>query len=48
MSGKWTAFKDWLEWRGIKPDELIIVGVSLTALLSIAGIFTYAFIESLL
>ena len=47
MSNKLLAIKDWMEWRGIKTDELAIVGISMTALLAVAGIFVYAFIESL-
>ena len=48
MNNGLSALKDWMEWRGIKTDELIIVGISLGSLLTIAGVFVYALIVSLI
>jgi hypothetical protein len=40
--------KDWMEWRGITPKDLIMAVSTLGFLIFITGIVTYGFIVSLI
>jgi len=43
----WTDIKAWMEWRGIKTKDLLLVGTAMGFLLSVTVVFAWAFIESL-
>jgi hypothetical protein len=40
--------KDWMEWRGITPKDLIMATSTLGFLIFVTGIVTYSFVVSLL
>ena len=43
----WTDIKAWMEWRGIKAKDLLLVGATMGFLLSVTVVFVWGLIESL-
>lgn len=43
----WTDIRAWMEWRGIKAKDLLLVGVTMGFLLSVTIVFVWGLIESL-
>jgi len=42
-----SGIKAWMEWKGIKTRDILLVGSTMGFLLSVTVIFIWAFIKSL-
>jgi len=43
----WSNIKAWMEWKGIKARDILLVGSTMGFLLSVTVVLVWAFIESL-
>jgi hypothetical protein len=43
----WTDIKAWMEWKGIKSGDILLIGSTMGFLLSVTIVLVWALIESL-